>query len=72
MKFVVDRIEGDFAVLECVDTKEKKEESLLNLPVVKEGDVLIFKDNLYGVDNKAREERMKIIQEKLNRLKRKN
>lgn len=70
MKFVVDRIEGDIAVLENLDTKEKRDVEIVGLPVVKEGDVLVFEDGLYRIDNKEREERMRIIREKLNKLKR--
>ena len=72
MKFVVDRIEGDLAILENLDSREKIEVSLLILPVVKEGTVLVFEDELYRIDDKAREERVNLIREKLNRLKRKD
>lgn len=71
MKFAVDRIEGSIAILENLETKEKKSEDLINLPIVKEKDILIFEDNLYRKDDKEREERIKKIREKLERLKRK-
>lgn len=70
MKFVVDRIERDIAILENLDTKDKRDVEIVELPVVREGDVLVFEDGLYQIDNKEREERMRIIREKLNKLKR--
>lgn len=72
MKYVVDRIEGNLAVLENLDSKEKIEVELLVLPMVKEGSILVYEDNLYRIDDKAREERVNLIREKLNRLKRKD
>lgn len=72
MKYVVDRIEENFAVLENLETREKLEVELLALPIVKEGTVLVYEDNLYRIDDKAREERVNLIREKLNKLKRKD
>ena len=71
MKFAVDRIEGDYAILENIETGEKKEELLTFLPIVKEKDILIFEDNLYKKDDAERQRRMEEIREKLERLKRK-
>lgn len=70
MKFAVDRIEGSIAILENIETGEKNSVDLLLLPVVKEKDILVFEDNLYRKDDKARDERMQKIREKLERLKR--
>lgn len=70
MKFAVDRIEGSIAILENIETKEKKPVDLISLPIVKEKDILIFEDNLYRKDDQLREERMRKIREKLERLKR--
>jgi len=72
MKFVVDRIEGEFAILENLDSKEKEEVSILSLPVVSEGTVLIFEDGFYKIDDAARQERLRIIREKMEKLKRKD
>ncbi|MBO5375494.1 MAG: DUF3006 domain-containing protein [Bacilli bacterium] len=72
MKFAVDRIEGSFAILENIETGEKTPVDLLILPIVKEKDILVLEDNLYRKDDKEREERIKKIREKLDRLKRKN
>ena len=71
MKFAVDRIEGKYAILENIETGEKREELLTFLPIVKEKDILIFKDNLYKKDDAERQRRMEEIREKLERLKRK-
>ncbi len=68
-KYAVDRIEGDFAVLENIDTREIKLVELLLLPVVHEKDVLVYKDNLYMIDDKERRKRLKLIEEKLKKLK---
>lgn len=72
MKFAVDRIEGEYAILENIETGEKREELLTFLPIVKEKDILIFEDNLYKKDDAERQRRMEEIREKLERLKRKN
>ena len=68
-KYAVDRIEGKFAVLENIKTREIKLVELLLLPVVKEKDILVYKDNLYMKDDKERRKRLKLIEEKLKRLK---
>ena len=68
-KYAVDRIEGDFALLENIDTKEMKLVELLLLPVVKEKDILVYKDDLYMIDNEERRKRLEIINEKLRKLK---
>ena len=71
MKFAVDRIEGEYAISENIETGEKREELLTFLPIVKEKDILIFEDNLYKKDDAERQRRMEEIREKLERLKRK-
>lgn len=71
MKFAVDRIEGKYAILENIETGEKREELLTFLPIVKEKDILIFEDNLYKKDDAERQRRMEETREKLERLKRK-
>lgn len=71
MKFAVDRIEGEYVILENIETGEKREELLTFLPIVKEKDILIFEDNLYKKDDAKRQRRMEEIREKLEKLKRK-
>ena len=68
-KYAVDRIEDRFAVLENIETREIKLVELLLLPVVKEKDVIIYKDGYYQVDDKERRKRLKIIEQKLKKLK---
>ena len=68
-KYAVDRIEGKFAVLENIKTREIKLVELLLLPVVKEKDIIIYKDGFYMVDDKERRKRLKIIKDKLKKLK---
>ena len=71
-KYAVDRIEGKFAILENIDTREIKMVELLLLPVVKEKDILVYKDNLYMIDDKERRKRLRIIRKKLEALKKHN
>ena len=71
-KYAVDRIEGEFAVLENLETKEIKLVELLLLPVVKEKDVLVYIDNLYQIDDKERRKRLRIIRKRLEELKKRN
>ena len=68
-KYAVDRVEGKFAVLENIKTREIKLVELLLLPVVKEKDIILYKDGFYMVDDKERRKRLKIIEEKLKKLK---
>ena len=68
-KYAVDRIEGNFAVLENIKTREIKLVELLLLPVVKEKDVIIYKDGFYQVDDKERRKRKKMIEEKIKKMK---
>ena len=68
-KYAVDRIEGKFAVLENIDNREIKLVELFLLPVVKEKDILVYKDGFYMQDNKERRKRLKLIEDKLNKLK---
>ena len=70
MKYSVDRIEGNIVILQDLDTKEIKEVLKKDIGIrVKDGDILVYKDNKYMKDNKLKEDRLKLIQEKLNRLK---
>ncbi len=70
-KYAVDRIEGKFAILENIDTKELKLVELLLLPVVKEKDILVYKDDLYMIDDEERRKRLDFIKHKLDILKNK-
>ena len=69
MKYVVDRIIEEIAVLENIENKEQKEVSLSNLPQnIQEGNVVI-EETFYRLDRKEEEERRKRIQEKMDRVK---
>ena len=70
MKYSVDRIEDNIIILQDLDTKEIKEVLKKDIGIrVKDGDILVYKDNKYKKDNKLKEDRLKLIQEKLNKLK---
>lgn len=70
MKFSIDRIEGTIAILENIDTKEKKELDISLLPnTIKEGSILLLKNNKYIIDKKEEEVRRKRIMAKFNKLK---
>jgi hypothetical protein len=70
MKYSVDRIEDNIIILQDLDTKEIKEVLKKDIGIrVKDGDILVYKDNKYKKDNKLKEDRIKLIQEKLNKLK---
>ena len=48
MKYAVDKIKNNIALLEDINTKEKKEINISLLPTsIKEGSILLFKDNQY-------------------------
>ena len=68
MKYAVDRIEGDYAVLEDLETGEIINIELTKLPNVRETDVLVFENGEYKIDESAKEERIKTIRDKMNSL----
>ena len=70
MKYSVDRIENDIAVLEDVTTKEKIELNINYLPKkIKEGTILEKKDDSFIIDEEEENIRRKRIMEKFNKLK---
>ena len=66
MKYSVDRIENNIVILQNLDNKEIKEVKLSFK--VKEGDILIYKDNKFIKDNNLKNERLKMLEEKLKRV----
>lgn len=69
MKYVIDKIENDIAVLENIDDNSLKEVNIKLLPEgVKETDVLIFDGNSYILDSKEKEDRLARIKEKMERM----
>ena len=66
-KFIVDRFEEEYAVL------EKEEGGTIDvlksdLPDVKEGDVVIYEDGIYTVDYEETRKRKELIKEKMRKL----
>lgn len=72
MKYCVDRIEGEIAILENLTTNEIIEVSMEHLPKnVKETNILNLIDGIYTLDLKEEEQRKINIQSKFDRLKKK-
>lgn len=70
MKFAVDRIEENIAVCQNLETKEMMEVTIDKLPKdIKDGTIIMFKDNEYKLDLTEEELRRKKIQERFNKLK---
>ena len=70
MKYAVDRLEKNIVVLENISTKEMIQINKNKLGFsVSDGDILVYKNNKYYKDDNARAERLKMIQEKLNKVK---
>ncbi|WP_300382170.1 DUF3006 domain-containing protein [Clostridium sp.] len=67
-KYIVDRIEGDYAILET------ENDTLINvnkndiIGEVKEGEILIKKDNIYYIDKEETEDRKRVINDMLKGL----
>lgn len=69
MKYAIDQIIDNIAILENIETKEKLEVDTKLLPKnVKEKNVLVEKNGKYSKDKKEEEARLKRIEEKLKRL----
>ncbi len=70
--FVVDEIFENIVKLENLHTKEIKEESIYNLPVIiHEGSILKLKNNNYIIDDDTELARRKTLRDRLEKLKRK-
>ena len=70
MNLVVDRIVNNIAVCQDLDTKIKYEVDTKTLTFnISDGDIITLKDGEYYLNKSLKEERIKIIQEKLNRAK---
>ena len=71
MKYAIDKIENDVALLENIKDGSKKEVDIKMLPLnVKETDILSYNGKVYLVDNNEKEKRIKIIREKMEKLRR--
>ena len=71
MKYAIDKIENDVALLENIKDGSKKEIDIKMLPLnVKETDILSYDGKVYLVDNNEKEKRIKIIRKKMEKLRR--
>jgi hypothetical protein len=69
MKYAIDRIENNIAILENIDTKKMINIDIDNLPSdIHEGSILVYSNNQFIIDKKLEDDRRKSIQEKFNRL----
>ncbi|PEW07817.1 DUF3006 domain-containing protein [Bacillus cereus] len=64
---IIDRFEGDVAVIEFNNITIEVPRSKLP-PIVKEGDVLIIEDDKYTIDKKETEKRRREIQNLMDKL----
>ena len=70
MKYAVDSIVDDIAVLEDLEKKEKKEVNLYFLPEeIQEGNILVYQGSEYYIDRQYEAVRRETLEEKLERLK---
>lgn len=73
MKWAVDRIENNIALLENIITLEKKEVAVSLLPEnIHEGSILFFTNNTYVVSLTEEEKRRKEIEFRFRRLRNKD
>ena len=71
MKYAVDSIVDEIAVIEDIETGDKKEVSLELLPEeIQEGNILLFKDNEYYINREYEAVRRQSLEEKMEELKR--
>ena len=69
MKYSVDKIENDIVILEDINSGNMKEEniSIFNFEV-NEKDILLFDNNFYIKDDNEKINRINMLREKMNRL----
>jgi len=69
MKFIIDRFEGNYAILQNSETTEMSEIEKTELPdEAKEGDVLLFEGGEFVVDNEETMRRAKRIADKMDSI----
>lgn len=69
MKYAVDRIDNEVATLESIIDGSKINIMIKDISFdIKEGDILVFDGEKYFKDDKLKNERIKSIREKMNRL----
>jgi len=70
-KYVLDRFEGSFAVLEDIETRENISIDMEHIPPGADaGDVMLKTDDGFMVDRAATEERKKRVDSLFNKIKR--
>lgn len=68
--FSVDRIENDVVILQDIKSGEIRQVSVNEFDFkIKEKDVLMYEDNKYIINNDAKKERIRLLREKMNSLK---
>ena len=73
MKYAIDRIEDNIVVIENLETKEIIELEKDKLPKdIKDGSIIIYENNEYKLDLDEEELRRKRIQDRFNRLRKKD
>jgi hypothetical protein len=70
MKYSVDRVENDKIILENLETKVIKviNKNDINFNV-SDGDILLYENNKYIKDVQSKIDRLKLMQEKFNKVK---
>ena len=72
MKYCIDRIENDIAVLEKLETKEIIEIDINLLPNnIKENSIILYDNNKYILDKETESARKKDLLNRFNKLKKK-
>lgn len=70
MKYAVDSIVDEIAVIEEIETGDKKEVSLEILPEeIQEGNILAYRDGEYYIDRQYEAVRRQSLEEKMEELK---
>ena len=73
MKWVIDRFEEEWAILECIDKDETRDIPRGELPKgAREGQVLLFDGDTWVIDHAQTAARRAMIMEKFARLKKKS
>lgn len=71
MKYVIDRIEDNIAVLQDLNTKEMLNINIKELPTnIKEGTYLI-KNKIFKIDKKTEDKKRQELRKRFNKLRRK-
>lgn len=72
MKYAIDKIVNNLALLESLEDNTKKEVLLEELPTnIKEGSILIYQNEQYLTDEKTEKERKETIKNKFDMLRKK-